>query len=145
MEEILIAPCGMNCALCGNYRAMKNDLRKAGIFKAYCAGCRPRGKNCAFMKKNCELLGEGKVQFCFECPDFPCLRLKHLDKRYSTKYHMSMIENLNCIKEKGMDKFLKKEEKKWKCPKCGGVICCHNGICYTCELAKLKTKKKKYQ
>lgn len=145
MEEILIAPCGMNCGLCGNHLAMKYDLRKTGIMKAYCSGCRPRGKNCTFMKKNCELLGEGKVQYCFECNEFPCRRLKHLDKRYRTNYHMSMIENLDFIKKQGIRKFLKKEEEKWKCPECGGVICCHNGICFSCGIEKLKTKKKKYR
>jgi hypothetical protein len=145
MEEILIAPCGMNCALCSNYLSMKNDLRRTGIMKTYCTGCRPRGKNCAFMKKSCELLGEGKVQYCFECEEFPCRRLQHLDKRYRTKYHMSMIDNLKCIKEQGMQEFLEKEAEKWKCPECGGVICCHNGFCYTCELEELKLKKKKYQ
>src|SRR4030043_12317 len=101
----------MNCGLCGNHLAMKYDLRKTGIMKAYCSGCRPRGKNCTFMKKNCELLGEGKVQYCFECNEFPCRRLKHLDKRYRTNYHMSMIENLDFIKKQGIRKFLKKEEE----------------------------------
>jgi len=145
MEAILIAPCGMNCGLCSSYLSLKNDLKRTGIMKTYCAGCRPRGKNCAFMKKSCELLGKGKVQYCYECSEFPCLRLKHLDKRYSTKYHMSMIENLILIKENGMAKFLKKEAKKWKCPECGGTICCHNGICYSCGVEKLKNKKLKYR
>jgi hypothetical protein len=145
MEEILIAPCGMNCALCANYLAMKLDLRKTGIQKMYCAGCRPRGKNCAFMKRSCELIGEGKIQFCHECINFPCDRLKRLDKRYRTKYHMSMIENLTYIKEQGMEKFLKEQEARWRCPDCGGVICCHNGICYGCKLEALKAKKLKYR
>jgi hypothetical protein len=133
MEAILIAPCGMNCALCSAYLAQKNDLRQKGVRKSYCAGCRPRGKNCAFLKKNCALLGEGRVQFCFECNDFPCDHLKHLDKRYSARYHMSMIENLNYIKEHGMKEFLKQQTKKWQCPECGSVICCHDGICYNCQ------------
>ncbi len=141
MEEILIAPCGMNCALCSNYLSTKNDLKKVGIMKTYCAGCRPRGKNCAFMKKSCALIGEGKIKYCYECADFPCRRLKALDKRYRTKYHMSMIENLTYIKEHGMADFLRQEEKKWRCPDCGGTICCHNGICYSCGLAKLKAKR----
>jgi len=145
MKKELVAPCGMNCALCGNYLSMKNDLRKIGIQKAYCAGCRPRGKNCAFMKKNCELIGEGKIQYCFECETFPCRRLKALDKRYRERYHMSMIDNLAIIKEQGMLNFLKKEEKKWQCPECGGTICCHNGICFGCGLDKLKGKKKRYR
>jgi uncharacterized OB-fold protein len=44
-----------------------------------------------------------------------------------------------------MAEFLEKEAVKWRCPECGGVICCHNGICYTCELEKLKAKKLKYR
>jgi hypothetical protein len=145
MEEILVAPCGMNCALCSSYLSMKNDLKKTGIMRSYCAGCRPRGKNCAFMKKSCELLAKGLVKYCFECKEFPCQRLKGLDKRYSTKYHMSMIENLEFIRDNGMEKFLAKEVEKWQCPTCGSTICCHNGICYSCGLEKLKAKRLKYR
>jgi hypothetical protein len=144
MEEILIAPCGMNCAICSAYLAWKYDLKKQGIMRNYCAGCRPRGKNCAFMKKACEKLGNGLLNYCFECADFPCRRLKALDKRYRTKYHMSMIENLVFIKEQGIPGFLKKEAEKWRCPECGETICCHNGICFNCGLEKLKAKKLKY-
>lgn len=142
MEEKLIAPCGMNCGLCVSYQAMKNDLKHKGFNKKTCPGCIPRGKNCAFMKGNCERLGKGLVRFCYECEDFPCRRLKTLDKRYRTKYHMSMIENLKFIKENGMARFLEKEEKKWKCPECGGEICCHNGLCLNCDLDTLRQNKK---
>jgi hypothetical protein len=141
MEEVLIAPCGMNCALCASYLAMEYDLKNQGIMKSYCAGCRPRGKNCAFMKKSCEKLGKGLVKYCYECRDFPCRRLKHLDERYRMNYHMSMIENLNYIKENGMKKFLEKETEKWRCPECGGTISCHSGLCFKCDLEKLKNRK----
>lgn len=144
MDEALIAPCGMNCALCASYLAMKNDLKKKGLGKTYCAGCLPRGKNC-YYKKKCDLLPKGRVRFCYECGEFPCRLLKTLDKRYRTFYHMSMIENLEYIKEHGMNLFLEKEEAKWRCPECGGVICCHNGICFRCGLEKLKNKKRRYR
>ncbi|MFA5067857.1 MAG: DUF3795 domain-containing protein [Candidatus Izemoplasmatales bacterium] len=134
MEVNLIAPCGMNCGLCVWYQFGKYDLNKRGIHKEYCPGCIPRGENCTHMGDKCELLAEGKVRFCFECVDFPCKRLKSLDKRYRTKYHLSMIENLRFIQTEGIESFLAKERNKWRCEKCGRAICCHNGLCLTCDL-----------
>ncbi len=142
MEEILVAPCGMNCGVCVSYLAMQNNLKQKGFAKSYCTGCLPRGKNCTFMARNCNLVANGLVRFCYECRDFPCRRLRTLDERYQSKYHMSMIENLNYIKEHGIRKFLEKEAVKWQCPQCGGVICCHNGLCFNCSLEKLRQKKK---
>lgn len=111
----------------------------------YCIGCRPRDKKCAFLKKKCEKLLNDKVKYCYECEDFPCESLKRLDKRYRTFFRMSMIENLEFIEKKGLAEFLKTEKEKWKCKKCGGVICCHNGICFDCSLNKLKNKKRLYR
>lgn len=144
MIEKLIAPCGMNCRLCISYQAMRNDLNKQGFHKKYCPGCIPRGENCTHMGDQCELLGKGSVRFCFECKDFPCKRLKALDKRYRTKYHMSMIENLKFIQENGMEVFLEKEQTTWHCTKCNNIICCHNGLCMNCNLDTLR-KNKKYR
>lgn len=45
---------------------------------------------------------------------------------------MSMIENLNSIKEIGIRNFVKNEAVKWACPKCGSVICVHKNQCVVC-------------
>jgi hypothetical protein len=145
MEEQLVAPCGMNCAICSGYLALKHDLKSNGIRIPYCEGCRARGKNCAFLKKPCELLMNEKVKFCYECSGFPCERLRRLDLRYRANFRMSMIENLEFMKKNGMTIFLGNENSKWKCPKCGGVVCCHNGICFSCGLNELKGKKRLYR
>ncbi|NLV50144.1 MAG: DUF3788 family protein [Clostridiales bacterium] len=137
MDEKMIAPCGMNCSLCIAYQFKQNDLNKRGFHKKYCPGCIPRGENCMHMADACESLAKGGIRFCFECESFPCKRLKALDKRYRTKYHMSMIENLNCINEFGMEEFLKQERDKWRCTECGATICCHNGLCLTCNIDTL--------
>lgn len=142
MDEKLIAPCGINCALCIAYQFKENDFNKRGFHKKYCPGCIPRGENCTHMNDACELLANGSVRFCFECENFPCKRLKALDKRYRTKYHMSMIGNLNCIKEFGLEDFLNKEREKWRCTECGATICCHNGLCLHCNIDTLVHNKK---
>jgi hypothetical protein len=141
MKEELIAPCGMNCRLCVAYQFREYDYNKKGFKRKYCPGCQPRGQNCLHMQDACHLLGEGLVRFCFECDRFPCKRLKSLNKRYQTKYQMSMLENLLMIKEKGMTYFLEKEKEKWSCSDCGSIRCCHNGLCLQCDSEKLVRKK----
>ena len=145
MKTELIAPCGMNCNVCSNYLALINDTKAKGVKLPYCIGCRQRDKKCSFVKKKCKKLLKHKIEFCYECEEFPCELIIKLGKSYEERYHMNMVDNLKYIKEHGMDEFLKAEKKKWKCSKCGKTICCHNGICYSCDLEKMKTKKKRYR
>jgi hypothetical protein len=141
----LIAPCGMNCNVCSGYLAWQHDVKNKGVSMSYCAGCRPRDKKCAFLKKRCDRLLKHTVQYCNECPEYPCENLKHIDTRYQTFFQMSLLENLTYIKKKGMEQFLQMQEKKWRCPSCGGFLCCHNGLCFDCDIERVKTKKKKYR
>ena len=125
-KSSLIAPCGMNCGVCMAY------LRE----KRKCPGCRGSNEN-KFSRvhcriKNCDELTKKNNKFCFMCKKFPCARLKQLDKRYRTKYSMSMLENLEHIKKLGVRAFVKNEIARWSCPHCGGVICVHRGYCYKC-------------
>lgn len=129
-SEDLIAACGMNCRICIGYFGYTMSGNKR---KMRCIGCKPRDKSCAFLKKYCKKLSKNEVDYCYECSDFPCSHLEKLDKLYRERYNMSMIENLEYIRDNGMDSFLKKQKKKYQCPECGGVICVHNGICYSCE------------
>jgi hypothetical protein len=128
INATLIAPCGMNCRLC---RAYSRD-------KKACPGCRgddsgkPKTRvTCRI--KNCEKMVKGKVGYCFDCDSFPCDRLNHLDERYRTKYGMSMINNLNEIKEFGIRCFIGNEKERWACPACGDLICVHQPQCLSCE------------
>ena len=146
LKAELIAPCGMNCNVCSNYLALVNDTKSKGVKLPYCIGCRLQDKKCSFVKRKCKKILNHKVEFCYECSDFPCELFKKLVfKKYETLYRMNMIENLQYIREYGLAKFLEAEKKKWECPNCGKTICCHNGICYSCDLEKMKTKKKRYR
>jgi len=133
LNEQLIAPCGMNCGICSTYLAYAHDLRGKGIKATYCTGCIARDKKCAFVKKRCDLLMNNEVRFCYECGGFPCDRLQKLDRGYRTKYNMSMLDNLEFIRDNGVDAFIAQQEAKYKCPKCGGVICVHDKKCYNCQ------------
>ena len=103
--------------------------------KNKCIGCRGSDKNKPITRTKCKIKTCSKLnsEFCYDCEDFPCDKLNHLDKRYRTKYEMSMIENLKLIQTNGIKQFMKKEEERWRCPGCGGIICVHNRTCYTCS------------
>ncbi len=128
MRSELIAPCGMNCRLC---MAFQRDKKNCGGCKsddctkpAYCISC---------ILRSCFTIQNNSSGLCYECDKFPCRRLKQLDKRYSTKYHMSMIENLKNIKQNGMKEFLENEEARWTCTECGSIVSVHRNVCLVCK------------
>lgn len=116
----LIAPCGMNCAIC------KAHLRKRNP----CLGCNVAAKDRPKTRLECPLrtCGKRSDKFCCACPEFPCAQLRHLDQRYRTKYGMSQIENLELIRAEGIEEFVAKEGKRWFSN--AGVLCVHDGKCY---------------
>jgi hypothetical protein len=123
----LIAPCGIDCRLCRAY----------GRDKQACPGCRGedtfKSKFCVTCRmKNCEILAEGQLEYCFECDQFPCARLSQLDKRYRTKYETSPIDNLIRIREIGISNFVESENEQWACPECGALLCMHKPQCLAC-------------
>jgi hypothetical protein len=123
----LIARCGMNCALCIAYRRERNR----------CPGCDADPAHAAHHCTVCRILhcderGTRRIRFCSECGKFPCARLRHMDKRYRTKYGMSVVGNLRAIRELGMASFVMREKVRWTCPGCGGLLCVHKKECLYC-------------
>lgn len=118
----------MNCGLCMAKLREKNR----------CLGCRVPDPEMPVSRarcqiRTCEILPlKGWRYCCDKCEKYPCRRLRDLDKRYRTKYHMSMIENLENIGELGIRAFVRNERARWACPACGEVICVHSGRCSAC-------------
>jgi hypothetical protein len=126
MNNIIIAPCGVICDICLGFQRTKNQ----------CVGCNEKGNkpyHCtACSIKLCPEKNGNEELLCHECNKFPCRRIKNLDKRYITKYGESPINNLQSIKENGLKKFIKTEKEKWKCQKCGQLLCVHREECLYC-------------
>ena len=133
----LVAPCGINCAICRGYITCKHKIPRVRGKISYCTGCSSRSKNC-YIKRNCRKLTKHEIQSCSECDVMPCARLDHLDKRYRERYGMSVVENLKMIKAKGMEEFLKSQEEQYRCPSCGDVVCVHDAKCYSCSYKRTK-------
>lgn len=126
MNAAMVAPCGLNCALCYAHLRTKNacgGCRSSDNLPNYCLRC---------IIRNCDARKCGEADFCYVCADYPCARLKALDKRYRAKYATDLKENQQTIKTQGMDLFLEQQKQRWTCPVCGGVISVHRSYCDTC-------------
>ena len=127
----LIAPCGMNCRLCWGF--IREKTKCPGCLRKDMNGTKKSEYRSTCVIRNCQHLKSGKSLYCSErCGKFPCRRLKQLDKRYRTRYGMSMIENLTMINEKGIRFFVRNEKLKWACEECGEMISVHRPACVTC-------------
>lgn len=125
----LIAPCGMNCGLCIGHLREKKPC--GGCFKKDDENKPIHCRSCIIV--NCESLDKTDSGFCYDCEQYPCTRLKRLEKRYRTSYGMSMIENLAFIQNQGLENFLRNEEIRWTCTECGSGLCVHRDFCLNCE------------
>lgn len=124
MSSALIAPCGINCALCSAYQRTKNT----------CPGClsdEPALSQCRDCSITLCAKKSSEAELCIECKDFPCKRMKQLEKRYREKYGETIFDSMRCIKTEGMDSFITKEHAKWTCT-CGSILCVHKSECMQC-------------
>jgi hypothetical protein len=131
----LIAPCGMDCGLCIAH------LRE----RKPCPGCndgddRRKPNHCSVCAiKRCAEPAMAETGFCHSCAKLPCARMRQLDTRYRTKYGMSMIENLEIVREVGLDAFIEEERVRWTCRGCGAVVCVHRAECIYCGHPRSRT------
>ncbi|MDD4145382.1 MAG: DUF3795 domain-containing protein [Prolixibacteraceae bacterium] len=118
MKKEIVAPCGIGCFNCELYyenvttdmQARISQLTKIPAEKIVCNGC-AGGDLCLFLKlqgKSCKTLDcvtRKGVNFCFECPDFPCDLLMPLANGADKYPHNLKIFNLCSIKKLGLEEW----------------------------------------
>jgi hypothetical protein len=154
----LIAPCGVDCALCGGFIRIKDRCPGCagpddGAKTAHCRSCSIRA--CA------ALVGAGEAPLavgdkarsargsalataaaaagrdaalCAACRKFPCARFRSLDKRYRTKYGEDLAANLRAHAA-APAAFAAAQAALWSCPRCSGRLCAHRPDCPACGAA----------
>jgi len=126
IENIMFAPCGMNCKVCYKHcyhkkpcdGCLKSDIGKP----EYCRKCKI---------KIC--IKEMEVSYCFECSEYPCKQIKKLEKSYNTRYGTSLMENSQFVKDNDLTSFMKQQKEKYTCNGCGGIISIHDSECSECH------------
>ena len=97
--ETRFSLCGLNCALCSMHLG------------GYCPGCGGGAGNqsCAIAKCSLE---HGGVQFCWECPDYPCPRYEGFDDGDSFVPHRNRTQDVANAREQGLEAHLTQLEEK---------------------------------
>jgi hypothetical protein len=126
-SHALIGRCGLYCGACGIYRTFI-DKRVAKLQQmAKFFKCRPDQVRCQGCQnltpedwcsgcKILECLEKKSYRYCYQCMEIEtCEIFQELNRRYNNLPY----ENLKQLKELGEEKWLKKNVKKWSCPKCG--------------------------
>ena len=128
IEDSMLAPCGMNCAVCYKHVGTRKNAKP-------CAGCLRGDANKPEHCRKCNIKSctqEKGAAHCFNCSEFPCKLIKNLEKSYIKRYNVSLVENSRTAKEKSISTFLVHDRQKWACADCGGAFSLHDGVCSDC-------------
>lgn len=125
----MTAPCGLDCFNCHFYLARENQ-EAANTLRMYsrlfeipveimlCEGCREQ-QGIIKIHKNVSDRGESEpcrpyactkeknIDFCYECPDFPCENLQPYSDRADKVPHNLKVFNLCLTKKMGLEAWAK--------------------------------------
>ena len=133
LEKWSISVCGLNCAKCDIYLASHgNEKLRNEIIEWFkkernktikpeqvrCEGC--RGTLDTHWSSDCKMMlcaKNRKLQYCFECEDFPCTSVNQFSSD-GVPHHKRTIENSKRMKEIGIDAWIRAQKRKGQCVFC---------------------------
>lgn len=98
-EELRFSLCGLNCVLC--------SMHLGGC----CPGCGggEGNQSCAIARCSLE---HGGLQFCWDCPDYPCPNYRGFDEADSFVPHSRREQDIARARELGLEVYLAETEEK---------------------------------
>ncbi len=93
----LFSLCGLNCGLCPMF------LGK------YCGGCGNGNQSCKIAKCSLE---HGRIEYCYECENYPCGKYQHIDKYDSFITHKRQKADLEKMQNIGIEQYNLEQQEK---------------------------------
>ena len=147
VKKELLSPCGLYCGVCSIYIAHRDNNLKfkqilLPIYKAFaknvddiaCTGCLSDGvvfpvcRKCPV--KNC--VKEKGIDGCHQCDEWPCKFIENFPIAVGKKVIMRSIPTW---REKGTEKYVEEEEKRYHCPECGNPLFRGAKRCNKCKIS----------
>jgi hypothetical protein len=152
-KELLAAACGTYCGACPAYLAKhgdkeQNKMRQQKISSSgpgippsnwmeglLCDGCLSGGVLAAHCQRcNIRLCALNKQDDsrCSDCEELPCYRITNLINMGDYLHRKEYLPNLEKIREMGVQKWIKYEEDRWRCRRCGLPMSWYDAKCAGC-------------
>lgn len=93
----LFSLCGLNCGLC--------TMRLGG----HCGGCGNGNQSCKIARCSLE---HGGVEYCCECPHYPCEKYERVDEYDSFITHRNRRADLEKLRTMGAERYNVEQEEK---------------------------------
>ncbi len=126
IDPAMLAPCGMNCMVC----------YKHCYHKTPCPGCLAGDAGKPEHCRKCHIkdcVRDRGLSYCFQCPEFPCKSIRSLEKSYTARNGVSLVQSSLTAKERGIAALMALQRETYTCPECGGVISLHDAECSQCH------------
>ncbi len=157
-KEHLAAACGTYCGACPAYLATHDEdeprrvtLRRrssTGTAEAQrgippsnwmdglrCDGCLSGGVlagHCQRCDIRVHALNTLRDSRCAACEELPCHRITNLVNMGHYRHRQEYLPNLEQIREMGVREWVRKEEERWRCPKCSLPMSWYDPECARC-------------
>lgn len=147
IKKELLAPCGLYCGVCSIYIAHRdNNLKfKQKLFPVYkafaktvddiaCTGCLSEGIvfpvciRCPVKK----CVNQKGIEGCYQCDEWPCKFINNFPVEVGKRV---ILRTIPTWREKGTEKFVEEEEKRYHCPECGNPLFRGAKRCNKCKIA----------
>ena len=93
----LFSLCGLNCGLCPM------------LLGNYCGGCGNGNQSCRIAKCSLE---HGKIEYCYECKQYPCEKYQHIDEFDSFITHRNRFKDMKRAEEIGVERYNEEQMEK---------------------------------
>lgn len=126
-EVQLVAPCGLYCGTCPVLKASNDSVLAQKLAQTMgipaeqvnCLGCRAEKGHIKVMGEpacptyQCCIQQKG-LQFCYQCEDFPCLKLAPCADKAQMLPHNTKVYNLVLLQKLGVEDWLDGAQQGWR-------------------------------
>lgn len=143
-DKRLAAVCGLFCPACSFFIGTKEDPEslkakavslRLPVEELECHGCRSE-KRSFFCKEYCKMTkcaAEKGIDFCGECPEYPCEELKEFQVKMP--HRIELWKSQERIKEVGYEKWYAEMLEHYSCPECRTLNSPYDMACRKCGTA----------